>query len=429
MAVQNVVKSPSLLMKDFSNQLKGTEWEGIIPNPNSPNIKEFGGVLFQYQPVMNRFLNYLVNKIAFTKVDKMFYTNPLAFAKKGLIPFGETIELIWVEMAKAYGFCSDKDDWAMLKQKKPDIAVAYVNRNREDQYQQTINEAQLQSAFSTEQGLSRLVDTIINSMYSGNDVAEFVYTLALIADALDKGYIGLQTTAVPTTKASTEDFLVNVREVSNNLLAPSTRYNAAGVTNTSSRENQRLLITAQAEARAAVKGYGYAFQLDEVKFAGRTTIIPQIPNHPEIVAIICDDAWINVYDNLLRSGNFYNDMKMYMNYWLTVFQTFYLSPFHNAIALTTATITPLTKIEVAGSNTYTAGAQLTYTATLTPSKQNYNIRWELGGNNAPSTNIAGNGLTATLTISTQETAENMVITCFNPQYGITVEYPITLTTN
>lgn len=242
MAVKNAVSNVPALLADFRASLAGTEYEGLLPEPVSTNIREFGGTMMNYEPVMNRFFDFLVNKVAFTKVNKMYFTNPFGFAKRGMIPYGYTIEDIWVDIATAHAYGEDTDPWAMLKTEKPDLKVAYHNRNREDYFKQTIWRRDLQAAFYSEEGVASLVDRVINGMYTSNDVAEFAYTLALFVDYVDSGKFKLVHADEPTDEASAKSFLTALRIASNTLRFPTRSMNAAGVMNTTSLEDQRLLL-------------------------------------------------------------------------------------------------------------------------------------------------------------------------------------------
>ena len=408
MAVKGVLKNVPLALQSFRDSLKGTEWEGLLPEVTNTNIKEFGSVMMQYQPIMNRFMNQLVNVWALQKIGKMYFTSPFAFAKRGMLEYGETIESVWVKIAAAHSFCSDTDPWAMLKQEKPDIAVAFMNRNREEFFKRTVNREMLRSAFYSAQGLGSFVDRVIDSMYTGNEVSEMLYAMGAITAALDNGFVKLVNVADPVDEQSAKDFLTTMRIVSNNLLFPSENYNAAGVLNTTSRENQRVFITPKADAVTSVQALAYAFHMDEAQILGRITVIPEIPNHPEIVAIVADDDWLNIYDQLFETSEFYNAEKLYWNYWLHVWQIYFTSPFHNAVALTTEAVQNYTAVTIAGAESIAKGAQGKYTATTTPA--NGGTIFSLEGANATSTRIvASDSKSATIEISPNETAKSVTL--------------------
>ena len=408
MAVKGVLKNVPLALQSFKNSLKGTEWEGLLPEVKNTNIQEFGKVMMQYQPIMNRFMNQLVNVWALQKIDKMYFTSPFAFAKRGMLEYGETIESVWVKIAAAHSFCSDTDPWAMLKQEKPDIAVAFMNRNREEFFKKTVNREMLRSAFYSEQGLGNFVDRVIDSMYTGNEVSEMLYAMGAITSAIDNGFIKMIHVTDPVDEQSAKDFLTTMRVVSNNLLFPSENYNAAGVLNTTARENQRVFITPKADAVTSVQALAYAFHMDEAQILGRITVIPEIPNHPEIVAIVADDDWLNIYDQLFETSEFYNSEKLYWNYWLHVWQIYFTSPFHNAVALTTAQVQEYTQVEISGGESIAKGAQGKYTAATTP--VNGGVIFSLEGANATSTRIvSSDSKSADIEVSPNESSKTLTL--------------------
>ena len=238
-------------------------------------------------------------------------------------------------------------------------------------------------------------------MYTSNDVSEFVYTITLFSEYADEGKFQLVHADAPDDEASAKAFLTVLRTISNNFLFPSRKYNAVGVMNTSARARQRLFITPSADAYVSVQALAYAFHMDEAKFAGMITLIPEIPNHPEIIAIVADDDFVNIYDNLFESREFEDREKLAWNYWLHVWQTYFLSPFHNAVAITTGTVPTVTAVTVSGSANYTPGASSTYTVSVTGTgSPSQSVIWYVTGNTDPSTRMDDNGV---LTVGRQET--------------------------
>lgn len=389
MAAKKIVKDPVLMMQAFTESLVGTEYEGMIPEPKLSNLREIGDIMYNYKPLMNQFFHNLVNTIAFMLVKKMYYTNPFGFAKRGVIPFGSTIEEIWVDICKAHPYTMDNlgNPSHMLEAEFPNLRSAFHYRNRQDFFKQSINYDEVRAAFYSEEGLDSLTSRIIAGMYTSNDVTEYVYTISLFSRAIDMGMLKLVKITQPTDQASSESFLVAAREVSNGFLFPSRAYNPMGVMNTSSRDNQRVWLTPKADATISVTALAYAFHIDEASLIGRITLIPEIPNHPEILAMITDDAFLNIYDNLFEADSWWNREGRFWNYWLHVWQYYFISPFHNAVALTTGNIPTVTTVTVTGSATYTAGNTSVYTVTVT------------GTNNPPQYGVwTVTGNTSTLTV-------------------------------
>ena len=400
MATKNIVKDPVKMMAAFSQSLKGTEYEGIIPEPKLSNLREIGDTLYNYKPLMNQFINNLVNTVAFMVVKKMYYTNPFGFAKRGLVPYGTTIEDIWVDICKAHPYTADQlgRPSTMLEAELPDIKSAFHYRNRQEFFKQTITYDDLRGAFYNENGLDSLTSRIIDGMYTSNDVTEFVYSLAEISLALNKGQIKLIKVTMPEDQTTSESFLVTARVVSNSFLFPSRKYNAMGVMNTSSRDNQRVWLTPAADANISVTALAYAFHMDEASLIGKITLIPEIPGHPEIIALITDDEFLNIYDNLFESDTFWNPEGRYWNYWLHVWQFYFISPFHNAVALTTGDVPTVADVTINATdgNTYTAGMSKQLTVTVTgdnnPSQSGL---WSVSGATSTMTSINEFGILQT----------------------------------
>ena len=157
----------------------------------------------------------------------------------------------------------------------------------------------------------------------------------------------------PTDEASAKSFLTALRIASNTLrfsysfheCGRSYEYNVFG--------RPTSFYYSKADAVTSVQALAYAFHMDEARFLGRITLIPEIPNHPEIIAIIADEEFLNIYDNLFEANDFYDREKLSWNYWLHVWADLLPFPFHNAIAITTAALPSVTSVTIAGADTYT----------------------------------------------------------------------------
>ena len=73
-----------------------------IATKDAESIKEIGAVIMDYPNLQNEFLSALVNRIARVIVTSKMYENPLAMFKKGFVEFGESIEEIFVNIAKPF---------------------------------------------------------------------------------------------------------------------------------------------------------------------------------------------------------------------------------------------------------------------------------------------------------------------------------------
>ena len=55
----------------------------------------------------------------------------------------------------------------------------------------------------------------------------------------------------------------------------------------------------------------------------------------KILGVICDESWLQIYDNLFKMDEEYNGRVMATNFYLHAWGTYAISPFANAVALVT----------------------------------------------------------------------------------------------
>ena len=153
-----------------------------LPKATNNNIGDISNILFndEYQPQLNQFVNNLVNRIAMTIIRNKTYDNPLSVFKKGSMPLGTDIQDLYTNPAERNEYeISDQAAQRLLTLNDPDTNVAYYRRNRQDFYKKTVTREALQAAFVSWDDFNAYVDSITNSLYSGNYIDEFKFTKAL----------------------------------------------------------------------------------------------------------------------------------------------------------------------------------------------------------------------------------------------------------
>ena len=154
---------------------------------------------------------------------------------------------------------------------------------------------------------------------------------------------------------------------------PSKEYNAYSkfsgakgeITTWTDKDRIVLIITADALAEVDVETLSQAFNLSYSDLQARIVTVDKFDND-EIVAVLCDESWLQIYDNLFRFDEFYNARVMCWNEYLHCWGTFALSPFSNAICLATEQPIPATAIALPDTVSATVGTDATVTLTLTP---------------------------------------------------------------
>ena len=240
------------------------------------SIRAVGEQILAFQPRMNEFVSALVNRIARVVVTSKLYSNPLAFAKKGLLEYGETIEEIFVDIAKAnsYDWNSTNETEQAFKRENPDIKSAFHALNMQTYYKATVSEQNLRQAFLSIDGVTDLIARIVNSLYSGEAYDEYIMMKYIIAQSLIPGNVKMTTIDAVDDEASGKAAVKKVKGITGKLQFMSNEYNIAGVnTFISSPSDIFVVMTADYEASIDVDVLASAFNMDKVQFMGQRVLV------------------------------------------------------------------------------------------------------------------------------------------------------------
>ena len=141
-------------------------------------------VFTQYPTMKNEFINTLTNKVIKTYFYSKVFNNPLRLLHKGNLEYGYSLEQLFVDMAEKKGFFENFDNGDEVKDlvatKKPSVKQLYIERNFAYKYKVTISDAQLKTAFRSQDGLYDLVERVTSSLISGAYFDEFKDMKAII---------------------------------------------------------------------------------------------------------------------------------------------------------------------------------------------------------------------------------------------------------
>ena len=351
------------------------EYQSLVPEVTSAHdIPAVGEVLYGYPALANQFLNALVNRIALVQVKSSLYNNPYARLKKGYLEFGETIEEVFVEIAKAREFSAEKAAARELKRTLPDVRSAFHTMNWKVQYPVTIQDEDLRMAFLSINGVQDLISKIIDAVYTGAEYDEFLLFKYLMIKAISHGMMKPVSIGDGTDM---KDAAVAFRATSNNMTFLKTTYNMNGVHTKTDKANQIIFMDSTYNAKYDVNVLASAFNMDKAEFMGSLYLIDdwttfdndrfaeiransdmleevtseELSLLNNVKAVIVDEEWFQVYDNQTKFTEVYVSSGEYWNYNLTIWKTVSSSPFSNAVVFVTS------------SATITAPASLTYTVT------------------------------------------------------------------
>lgn len=378
MALPKGAKVFNVIREDSSQVYMNT-----VPSATADNINAISNILFNdaYQPMLNEFVNNLINRIALTIVRNKSYDNPLSIFKKGSVPLGTDIQDIYENPAEAEAYEYSNTAMAkLLTITDPDTHVAYYRRNRKDLYTKTISREGLQGAFVSWEKFEEYITSITTSLYSGNYISEFKYTKDLIDGAYNNNKVIVETVSKPVDNATSKAFVKKVRKLFNQLSFPSDEYNAYSkfsgakgkITTWTDKDRLVLIITADALAEVEVETLAQAFNLTYADMQARIVVVDKFAND-EIVGVLCDESWLQIYDNLFRFDEFYNARTMSWNEYLHAWGTFAICPFANAVVLATEQPIPATAISLPSTTSATVGTNASVTLTLTPANATSDI--------------------------------------------------------
>jgi len=349
------------------------EYQERIPQATQTNITEIGNPIMTYQMMQNEFLSALINRIALSVIQNKTAKNPLEVLKKGSIPLGSDIQEIFTNMAKDTGF--DGLGNKLMTKTIPDTKALYHRVNREGQYPVTITRVLLQRAFTSFAELEKLMNSIVQSLYSGDNYDEFVLMKNLFAGAIENDLIvQVSVPHIESTDATTK-LIKAIKKASKAFTYPSTSFNKYFVNKPTSDNgepittwtpvmDQILLIRSDIMVDIDVDVLAKAFNMNKVEFLARTLEVDSFGSASNCYAILMDQSCPQIYDNLYEMTEFYNAQGLYWNYWLNHHQTYGFSLFANSVAFMCDDETVSLNLPTL---TFTTTATQTLTATKTPS--------------------------------------------------------------
>lgn len=353
-----------------------------VATPSAESIREIGAIIMDYPQLQNEFLSALVNRIGRVIITSKMYENPWAMFKKGMLEFGETIEEIFVNIAKPFQFDPAVAETNLFKREKPDVRSAFHVMNYQKYYKTTVQNDQLRQAFLSWQGISDLIAKIVDSMYTGANYDEFQTMKYMLAKHIINGRIKVHT--IPSVDTANMKAIVSeIKGVSNDFEFLSNKNNVAGVMNTSKKTEQYLIVNTKFDAVMDVEVLASAFNMDKAEFAGKRVLVDgfgaldverlnelfeddptytelteaQLTALNEIPCILVDENFFMIFDNYMNFTEQYNGEGLYWNYWYHVWKTFSVSPFaNNAMfipstpSVTSVTVSPATATVKAGQS-------------------------------------------------------------------------------
>lgn len=437
--IPNIVKlsaNSTQILNTIRNE-NGAYYQSVVPiaDGTTDSIRKIGTVIMGNQDLQNAFLSALINRIGRVIITSRMYENPWAGFKKGMLEYGETVEEIFVNIARPHQFDPNKAESEVFKRVIPDVRAEFHPMNYQKFYKVTVSNDQLRQAFLSWQGITDLIGKIIDSLYTGANFDELVTMKYLVGRFALAGNI--YPVNIPAVNADNARSIVStIKGISNELEFLKDQYNISGVMTTSPKSEQYLIMNAKFDAVIDVEVLATSFNMNKAEFMGHRVPIDsfdlskgEIARLDELFAedssykkftdeelallktipcALVDKDWFMVFDNYMNMTEQYNGQGLYWNYWYHVWKTFSVSPFSNGILFTTET-PAITSISVSPSTaSVKKGEMLQLTASVVSTGfADKDITWSVAGTSMIATSISPSGL---LTVGATETATSVTVT-------------------
>lgn len=328
------------------------EYQQNVPVVTQANtIPDVGQIIYGNPSFSNEFINALVNRIALVRIKSATFNNPYANLKKGYIEFGESVEDVFVSIAKVVDYNVEKAPSREFKRTLPTVDSVFYAVNWKVMYPITVQREELKLAFLSVDGVINLINKIIEQVYTAAEYDEFLLFKYLLIKSITKGKF------YPVAVSDNKSSAIAFRGYSNKLPFMNTDYNEYHVKNNTPKDRQIIFMDAQYNAEFDVDVLASAFNMDRANFMGRLYLIDDFTTFDNerftvirenttgmeevteaeltlmanVKAILCDEDWFQVYDTESYMADTPVNAGLYWNYFYHNWKTIAHSPFANAI--------------------------------------------------------------------------------------------------
>ena len=306
--------------------LASDEFKNRIPVASKTNLQAVADAIIEYPHAKNEFINVLTNQVVKTLFMNKLYQNPFKFFKKGSLDYGKTIEMVFVDLIKAkdykdrFGGATSDADSLIKPEAVENVKVNYISENFRHKYKITLNDAQLKGAFRNPNGLSELVQRLVQAPLNSAEFDEFNIMKGLLsridtAKATISGYAALE------DDAKAKKLTKVVKAYVGKMKFLSDNFNAQGVHTFSMPSDLVILVTPETQAMLDVELLASAFHMDKAQMQGRLVLIDEFMKYEgsdwvadeDTLAMIVDVDVIQFYETLNTSGSFYNPETLSTN--------------------------------------------------------------------------------------------------------------------
>lgn len=343
---------------DILNVIRGNAsyaYQASVPKVReTTDIPKVGEAIYGTPANMNEFLHALVNRIALVKVNSATFNNPYKRLKKGVFDYGESIEDVFIAIAKVTTYNPEKGEEREFKRSIPDVKSVFYTVNWRVMYPVTIQEKELRHAFTNVEGVTDLISKIVESVYQASEYDEYLLFKYLLIKAVANGK--MRAVEVGDGKDLNVDAGI-YRGMTNDLTFMKTENNEAGVRVSTPRNRQIIFMDSKYNGKFDVEVLASAFNMGKADLLGSLYLIDDFTTFDnerfeelreqsdgleevtdselalmgDVTAILVDENFFQVYDNLAMFTEKYVASGLYWNYFYHIWKVVATSPYANAV--------------------------------------------------------------------------------------------------
>lgn len=357
----------------FFNTVRATmspSFQDVVPVASAENLANIGTMMLDpmHGNVFNEWLTSILNRIGMVLIRQPKARNKLSRFWKGEMQWGDLIEEIGIDLpdAKTYldgvqfgdattDFQGDlskvpacKPD-PFCKEKTKDI-THFHRRNREEFYKKTLFRKTLMKAFTGQTGFGVLLQGIIDSMYTANKRDQYLWGKECFSMYINSPVIPLQPGQIHTIdpiidRTSSTAFIEKMQQMVELLSFNSTNFNPVAQTQYHDADELILLVKAGIKGITNTQTLAAAFNPEKLGMNIAETIVVDdfgsntwtgtLPSEPGykttpgtgVIAMVFPSWFFTVVNNSTEFASLYNPEGRYWNYWLHVWETYWVSYF------------------------------------------------------------------------------------------------------
>lgn len=354
------MKTKTNVSVDVLNRIRESasmDYKNAVPycTPNASNIRDIGAIIIDSPNLQNEFLDALINRIGKVILRSRLFNDPLGVFVKGELSYGEAIEEVFVNLMEAHQYDAQASEETVWKREFADVKSQFHVLNSEIFYKTSIGRRELEKAFLSPEGVRDLTEFIISKLYTSAVFDEFQVLKYMLAKASLDGTTNIYPVTAVTDEATARGLMKAIKKTSNDFEILATDYNTAGVYNSSSKDEQYLIIDNGNDSNLSVDCLSYMFtprfseSVDKIiRIDGFDKLdIPRIKKvlglteNPftdtemealgNIEAVLVDWSWFQVYYKLYETRYIENPENLYENTWLHVWKVYSRSIFENCV--------------------------------------------------------------------------------------------------